>query len=218
MPPTKPILPVFEAIAASTPTRNEPSCSLNTTDWTLGRSTTLSMTVKWMLGNSRATLSRATACAKPTAMIGSCPLWAKRRSACSNWVSLLGSNSEMAMFVSFLKRSAPCQTPSLKDLSNLPPVLNTTAGLMATACACARAPRPTAASTEIRGPTQRFIAIPILLARVWTGPRPRSRRRLDGRERARDLLYYSAKAPWEDTWPSTISSSAIRRLPRLRTW
>src|SRR6516165_9421376 len=34
MPPTKPIFPVFEAIAAAIPTRNEPSCSLNRTDCT----------------------------------------------------------------------------------------------------------------------------------------------------------------------------------------
>ena len=43
MPPTNPTLPVFEAMAAAMPTRNEPSCSLNTIDWTLGRSTTASM-------------------------------------------------------------------------------------------------------------------------------------------------------------------------------
>ena len=36
IPPTNPILPVFEAMAAAIPTRNEPSCSLNTMDWTLG--------------------------------------------------------------------------------------------------------------------------------------------------------------------------------------
>ena len=66
-------LKVFDAIAASMPTRNEPSCSLNTTDCTLGSFTTLSMMVKWVLGNSLATFSSATACEKPTAMIGSLP-------------------------------------------------------------------------------------------------------------------------------------------------
>ena len=122
MPPTKPTLPVFDAIAASMPTRNEPSCSLNTTDCTLGSFTTLSMMVKWVLGNSLATFSSATAWEKPTAMIGSWPRWAKRRSACSNWVSLLGSKSATAILVSSVNFLAPLETPSLKDLSNLPPL------------------------------------------------------------------------------------------------
>ena len=39
MPPTKPTLPVFDVLAAITPTRNEPSCSLNSIDCTLGLST-----------------------------------------------------------------------------------------------------------------------------------------------------------------------------------
>src|SRR5437763_1387398 len=86
MPPTKPILPLLEARAASTPTRNDPSCSLNRTDCTFGRSTTLSMMVKWMLGNSLATFSSSTACEKPTAMMGSWPRCARRRCACSNCV------------------------------------------------------------------------------------------------------------------------------------
>src|SRR6266850_1986327 len=42
MPPTNPTLPVFDAIAAAMPTRNDPSCSLKTIDCTLGRSTTAS--------------------------------------------------------------------------------------------------------------------------------------------------------------------------------
>src|SRR2546422_247613 len=52
IPPTNPTLPVFEAIAAAMPTRNEPSCSLNTIDRTLGRFTTASTMANLMFGNS----------------------------------------------------------------------------------------------------------------------------------------------------------------------
>ena len=52
MPPTKPTLPVLVVFAAMTPTTNEPSCSLNTIDWTFGRSTTSSMMPKSVLGYS----------------------------------------------------------------------------------------------------------------------------------------------------------------------
>ncbi len=45
-------------------------------------------------------------------------------------------------------------------------------GLDGAVCACATTARPAAASTEISDPTQRFIAIPMLLPRVWTGARP----------------------------------------------
>ena len=65
MPPTKPTLPVFDVLAAITPTRNEPSCSLNTIDCTLGLSTTMSMMPNLVLGNSSATLPSAVAQAKP---------------------------------------------------------------------------------------------------------------------------------------------------------
>ena len=61
MPPTKPTLPVLEASAAAMPTRNEPSCSLNTTDWTLGCSTTESMITNLVSGNSSATFSSGVA-------------------------------------------------------------------------------------------------------------------------------------------------------------
>ena len=57
MPPTKPTLPVLEASAAAMPTRKLPSCSLNTTDWTLGSSTTESMITNLVSGNSLATFS-----------------------------------------------------------------------------------------------------------------------------------------------------------------
>ena len=70
MPPTKPTVPVSDAMAAIMPTRNEPSCSLNTMDWTLGRSTTMSMIAKLVSGYSAATASTAGAWLKPTAMIG----------------------------------------------------------------------------------------------------------------------------------------------------
>ena len=73
MPPTKPTLPVFDAMAASMPTRNEPSCSLNTTDCTLGRSTTLSMIANLVFGNSFATFSSGVGEGEADATIGSSP-------------------------------------------------------------------------------------------------------------------------------------------------
>ena len=54
-------------MAAAIPTRNEPSCSLNTIDWTLGRSTTASMMANFTAGNSLATFSMPLAWAKPIA-------------------------------------------------------------------------------------------------------------------------------------------------------
>ena len=36
MPPTNPTLPLLDAMAAAIPTRNDPSCSLKTIDWTFG--------------------------------------------------------------------------------------------------------------------------------------------------------------------------------------
>ena len=83
MPPTKPTLPVFDAIAASTPTRNEPSCSLKTTDCTFGRSTTSSMMTNFTFGNSAATVFSAGAWAKPVATITVAPRCASLRSDCS---------------------------------------------------------------------------------------------------------------------------------------
>ena len=56
------------------------------------------------------------------------PRRAMLRSACSRWASAVTSNSRYAIPVSFLKRSAPLYAASLKDLSNLPPMSNTTAG------------------------------------------------------------------------------------------
>ena len=70
MPPTKPTLPVLDVLAAITPTRNEPSSALNTTDCTLGLSTTMSIMPNWVFGNSSATLLSAVAQAKPGITIG----------------------------------------------------------------------------------------------------------------------------------------------------
>ena len=107
IPPTKPTLPVFDAIAAAIPTRNEPSCSLNTIDCTFGRSTTASMMANFRLGNSLATFSMPVAWAKPMPTVIWEPRRAMLRSACSRWASLVTSNSRYAIPVSFLKRSAP---------------------------------------------------------------------------------------------------------------
>ena len=67
-------------------------------------------------------------------------------SACSRWASLVTSNSRYAIPVSFLKRSAPLNAASLKDLSNLPPMSKTTAG--ANSWAAAGPARVMAASTK----------------------------------------------------------------------
>jgi hypothetical protein len=107
MPPTNPTLPVFEAMAAAIPTRNEPSCSLNTIDWTLGRSTTASTMANLTAGNSLATFSMPLAWEKPMPTTICEPRRAMLRSACSRWASAVTSNSRYAMPVSFLKRSAP---------------------------------------------------------------------------------------------------------------
>src|SRR3546814_11434572 len=93
MPPTKPTLPVFDAIAASTTTRNEPSCSLNTNERTFGRSTTASMMAKRDVGRALATFSSDGAWAKPTLSTGSAPHEAMRVMACSHGVLLVTWNS-----------------------------------------------------------------------------------------------------------------------------
>src|SRR5499433_3171853 len=128
MPPTKPTLPVLDAIAAAMPTRNEPSCSLKTIDCTFGRSTTASTIANLRFGNSLATFSMPLACEKPIPTTTAEPRRAMLRSACSRWASAVTSNSRYAIPVSFLKRSAPAYAASLNDLSNLPPISNTTAG------------------------------------------------------------------------------------------
>ena len=107
MPPTKPTLPVSDAIAAAMPTRNEPSCSLNTTDCTFGCSTTESMITNLVSGNSLAIASSGVANEKPTATTTSAPRRAMRRSAWSRWDSLVTSNSRYSIPVSSLNRSAP---------------------------------------------------------------------------------------------------------------
>ena len=93
MPPTNPTLPVFEAIAAAMPTRNEPSCSLNTIDRTLGRFTTASTMANLMFGNSLATFSIPVACEKPIPTTTCAPRRAMLRNACSRCASAVTSNS-----------------------------------------------------------------------------------------------------------------------------
>ena len=110
------------AMAAMAPTRKLPSCSLNTTDCTLGRPTTMSTITKLSLGNSLATFSMAEACEKPTPMMGLAPFSAIRRIACSRCDSLAISNSRYCLPVSFFQASMPTKAASLKDLSNLPPM------------------------------------------------------------------------------------------------
>ena len=83
IPPTKPTFPVSLFNAAKTPTRNEPSCSLKMIDCTFGRSTTMSMILNLVFGNSLATFDSAAACPKPTAIIGSEPRLASLRRNCS---------------------------------------------------------------------------------------------------------------------------------------
>ena len=133
MPPTKPTLPVSDASAAAMPTRKDPSCSLKITDWTLGRSTTMSIRVNLVSGNSCATVSTAAAWAKPMATTTCAPLRAMLRSACSRMDGLVTSNSRYWMPESALKRSAPLKAASLNDLSNLPPMSKTTAGVKSSA-------------------------------------------------------------------------------------
>ena len=133
IPPTNPTLPVSLFIAARAPTRKEPSCSLNTMDWTFGRSTTMSMMLNLVLGNSEATFCKAGAWANPTAMTISDPLCASFLKNCSRCASCWTSNSRYLMPVSLRNFSVPFQIPSLKDLSNFPPMSKTTAGLNAMA-------------------------------------------------------------------------------------
>ena len=83
MPPTKPTLAVSDFIAASAPTRNEPSCSLNSTDFTFGRSTTASMIMKLLSGYLAAIFCNGVAYKKPTTRIGLKPLRARRSRPCS---------------------------------------------------------------------------------------------------------------------------------------
>ena len=121
MPPTKPIFFDFDAIAAATPTRYEPSSSLNRIELTLLPLATESISTKRTFGNSCATFCTAWVCEKPTAAIRSSFLRARPRMTCSAWVSLLAWTSMYLIPVSFLKRSAPSNADWLNDLSNLPP-------------------------------------------------------------------------------------------------
>jgi hypothetical protein len=55
VPPRKPIVFVFETIAASAPARNEPSCSRNVADVMFGLVEVASMIAKWRRGYVSAT-------------------------------------------------------------------------------------------------------------------------------------------------------------------
>ena len=148
IPPTNPTAAVSLFIAAKTPTRNEPSCSLKIMDCTFGRSTTISMMLNLVFGNSFATLVNAAACPKPTAITGSEPLLASLRRNCSRWASCVTSNSRYLIPVSLRNFSSPFQIPSLNDLSNLPPMSKSTAGLKANACDALHKNKPASRSAE----------------------------------------------------------------------
>ena len=122
MPPTKPTLPVLDASAASTPTRNEPSCSLKVTDCTLGSVHHAvddgEVHVGEFLGDllERDGLREADGDDRILPALGKTPM----RLLELRLVAGLELGDGDAGFL--VERSAPWLTPSLKDLSNLPPV------------------------------------------------------------------------------------------------
>ena len=118
-------------------------------DCTFGASTTLSMMTNFRVGYSAATVLTALAWLKPTAMIGLCPLRAKLRKACSRCVSFCGSKSRTSMPVALVKAAAPSWTPSLNDLSNLPPMSKRIAGVIPAALAAPENNSITAANQRI---------------------------------------------------------------------
>ena len=89
-----------------------------------------------------------------------------RRIACSRCVSLVTSNSITSMPVSSVNFFTPFQTPSLKDLSNLPPISKTTAGFIewepATAV-CTAVTNPTVIATTATTDERIFLFIIIYL-------------------------------------------------------
>ena len=134
MPPTKPMVPVSDLRAANAPTRKEPSCSLNTTFCTLASGTTISIKVNLVSGYAWAAALTALAEEKPTATMGLLPRLASFLRPCSTCASFVGSTSRTLIPVSAVKRLTPLKTASLNDLSNLPALSYTTAGLTS-ACA-----------------------------------------------------------------------------------
>ena len=87
MPPTKLIVLVFDAIAAATPTRYEPSSSLNSTELTFLPWALPSMMTKWTFGYSAAIFCTGCVCEKPIETISCSFLRASARSTCSACVS-----------------------------------------------------------------------------------------------------------------------------------
>ena len=68
-PPIKPTLFVSVVKAATTPTKNEPSCSLNFTEVTFGKSTNSSIIAKLLSGFAWAAFSIADINGLPTAKV-----------------------------------------------------------------------------------------------------------------------------------------------------
>src|SRR5882757_8208792 len=125
-PPTNPMWQDFVFSAAAAPTRNEPSCSANSSGVTLGTpSAVLSISANLTFGAVGATASTAGSYLKPTAMTGlkppetswrSRPLVASSLSPTAAVSSLLSATPSCA-----LARSSPAAAASLKDASPRPP-------------------------------------------------------------------------------------------------
>ncbi len=165
MPPMNPTVPVLDAIAAIIPTRKLPSCSVKTTDFTFGWSTTMSMIANLVSGKSGATVFSTSPKAKPVITTGFAPASARRRSACSRWASDCISISLKVPPVSSAQRVAPLKAASLNDLSNLPPRSKMIAGSAAAA--------PADSATRAVAPRNfcmRVIRISRLLLSARAGP------------------------------------------------
>ena len=91
------------------------------------------MIANCLSGWSAATALMASAWAKPTASTTVAPRRTIRRMACSRWASLVTWNSSTSTPVSSTNFRTPFQMPSLKLLSNFPPLSKTTAGLKSAA-------------------------------------------------------------------------------------
>ena len=85
------------------------------------------------------------------------PRRAMLRSACSRMDGFVTSNSRYCTPVSALNFSAPLNAASLKDLSNLPPMSKTTAGMKSSAWAMPPTAMPAAASAATMS---RFMEVP----------------------------------------------------------
>ena len=157
MPPTKPTLPVFDAIAASMPTRNEPSCSLNSTDCTLGRLTIAVDDRELRLGKflrdllDRIGLGEADADDRVLAALGEAAMRLLE-------LGLVGGDEFGVVDAGLLLEAlGAVGDASLKDLSNLPPRSKTIAGLTSSARAGAAA---NIATPETAAWTMNFMSPP----------------------------------------------------------